>query len=283
LTIDWVVTPSDWYGGGAFIAIAFDRSELDARERAVYQKERLLLLGEVSTGLAHEMAQPLTVLNVAATILKSDGASASDRESAQRQLLLAADRVRRTVERMKVFARHDSSSGIRRVFSVNGAVESALSLTRNDLVMNGVELTSRIADDDMTAYGDGAMFEQVLLNLIFNARDALRGAPNAEHKTIAVTACIMPDNTVRIRVADTGPGIAMSIRDRIFEPFFTTKSDGTGLGLALSFGIVKEMGGTIEIVESDRGATFQVELPRVQEAGHEYNDVQLHEERLQEA
>jgi C4-dicarboxylate-specific signal transduction histidine kinase len=242
------------------IAIGFDRTELEQHEHAIYQKARLTMIGEMSTSLAHEMAQPLSVINLASNLIRNPKVPEEGKEEARERLMLAAERVKRTVDRMKIFARKgpvDASEA----FAVRDAIESTVALTMTDLKFAGIDLTTELNFSDVTARGSNILLEQVLLNLIMNARDAILGTEHHGAGIIVVRAERLSPDQLLIVVSDNGPGIPKEIHSRLFEPFFTTKEGGTGLGLALAHGIVRDMGGTIRIRDQEVGAGIEIRLP----------------------
>lgn len=261
-TILWSVAPADWVSRTSRLAVGFDRTEIEASERALYQKARLTTLGEMSTGLAHELAQPLTVISFASNMLAKGGAP--EQRDLIELLSVAAKRVAGTVERMKVFGRRDAV-GAKTRFNMRDCCENVRLLTENELKSASIELTVSMPDGDLIAAGDGTLIEQVLLNLVLNARDAINNAsPAVELRQVRISAGRLNGHSLYLRVADSGPGISAAVRERLFQPFYTTKSNGSGLGLALSYGIVAELGGSIRAVEVDQGATFEIVLPLVQ-------------------
>ena len=114
--------------------------------------------------------------------------------------------------------------------------------------------------------GDALLFEQVILNLVLNSRDVICAVEDSapDRREILISLSERDDKEVSIEVRDYGSGIPVTLRTRIFDPFFTTKPTGTGLGLALSFGIMRDMGGSIQLVDSDVGACFRLTLRAAQ-------------------
>jgi len=173
------------------------------------------------------------------------------------------------VERMKVFGRFGGvATG--QFFEVTESVNSVLLLTQNASLLANIAVNVRGGSTPLFARGEALLFEQVLLNLMLNARDALLSQPQDPDKpreiTIELSRMPVADGTmVSIKVSDTGPGIPDAVATRIFEPFFTTKTNGTGLGLALSFGIIEEMGGSLHLLKSTGGACFEVRLPEAEQ------------------
>ena len=238
------------------------RKELEAQ---LIQSSKMATLGEMATGVAHELNQPLNVIRMAAANsrakLEKDGADAA-------YLLRKLDRIEEQIARaaeitdhMRVFGR--KSSGGLAPIKLGEVVRNCIVLVGEPLRHAEISLINNIPDDAPMVMGHRIQLEQVLLNLINNAKDALlsRGvhAPwirlDLEQDEHA--------GTTSITVADNGEGIDENILNRVFEPFFTTKDvgEGTGLGLSISFGIVESMGGEIHADNTQDGALFTVILP----------------------
>jgi C4-dicarboxylate-specific signal transduction histidine kinase len=140
-------------------------------------------------------------------------------------------------------------------------VERAISLMHEQLRLRQIELRLQFPSEEVLVFGNAIQLEQVMINLLTNARDALAGAAQ---KLITI-ACTMEPDKVELRVCDTGPGIPPDFEKRIFDPFFTTKEVGVGMGLGLSitYGIIKDHEGTIEVENHPgEGAHFLIQLPR---------------------
>jgi signal transduction histidine kinase len=143
---------------------------------------------------------------------------------------------------------------------LNDVIEDSLVLVDHQLGINHIQLEKNLADDLPSVRGDANQLIQVLMNILINAQQAMDGEPGH----ITVTSSSPDGGTVEIRITDTGPGIPEEIRKKIFEPFFTTKDagKGTGLGMAVTYGIIKDHGGDIRIEsELGNGATFIITLP----------------------
>lgn len=223
----------------------------------IQRASRLYALGEVAAGVTHEMRNVLQgafgYLDLARrrlTPLPPDAARYLDEaqaccENAMRIIRQTLDLARRPDQQREPVALAD----------VAGRVAQ---LKAFDLRRDGIRLRLQVPAWLPPVMGSAFQLQQVLLNLIANAHDALRGRPGA--RDIVVTATAHADEIV-LEVADTGPGIPGDALPRLFEPFFTTKSAGTGLGLAISAGIVHELGGRITARNGERGAVFQIVLP----------------------
>ncbi len=254
----WTMTLADWVSADAVIAIGFDRTEVEKAEHALYQKSRLVSLGEIVTSISHELAQPLTVISFAASMIAKGSGSA---DSEMHELLMkASERVARTVNRMKLFGRQsENGTG---VFTLRDCVETVEALMQNDLKLARINLVIEPSEEEVIVSGDLVLFEQVLLNLLLNGRDAINENGWKEgQEELRISFGRRGDGMAFVRVSDTGPGIPNEIASRIFDPFFTTKKNGTGLGLSLSFGTVRQMGGGISMSSTDKGAVFEVIVP----------------------
>src|SRR2546430_3084671 len=150
----------------------------------------------------------------------------------------------------------------RRHVMLDDLIEKVLALTAADLRLESVKVNLDMAADLPPVWADGHQLQQVLVNLVTNAKQAMAELPEAERRLKLTTRALGPDR-VRITVEDTGPGISAEVLPKIFDPFVTTKgSAGTGLGLSISYGIIREHGGQITAdSRPGRGATFTIDLP----------------------
>jgi len=261
-TVFWVLAAAPWIAEGYILAMGFDRTEQEQQEQLLHQRARLTQLGEMAAGLSHEMAQPLSVIGFAASIIRSSKSGREDDEIVN-VLERGVNRLTSTVTKMKMFSRRRFETTID-AFDVVNSIEAALSLISNDLILRSVRIDLHFPTGVIYAYGDGLQFEQVILNLLLNSRDALESVATevGSENLIEISVDAEDDKTVRIIVSDNGPGIPSSIADRIFEPFVTTKASGTGLGLALSYSMIQQMGGRLSLLRGLKGCHFEVALPR---------------------
>ncbi|NVZ82042.1 PAS domain-containing protein [Pseudomonas yamanorum] len=252
-------------------AVGRDNTEVRRSQQQLTQSAKMATLGEMATGLAHEINQPLNVMRMAiVNVLKrlSNGDAQIDYLTEKLQRIDAqVQRAARVVDHMRVFGRRSEVE--QQPFNPAQAVEGTLSLLSEGLRGKGVEL--RVVPPDVTVQVKGYVdqLEQVLINLMVNARDALLSKREHNHDLQPwISVQIEHDSRhVRIWVEDNGGGIDPRLLERIFEPFFTTKpiGVGTGLGLSVSYGIVENMGGRLSVANSEHGARFCVELPVVSE------------------
>lgn len=264
------------YGPGRIAALVRDvtvqkneEAERKRREERLMQTEKLLSLGELTAGLAHEINQPLTALSLGlsnAMLLASP--ERMDAAKVREKLARLTENVKRIsslMEHVRTFSREQKSTDAG-VCNVAEAVDGALSLVRvqyeNDLVSFSV-----LHDEPLAVLGNRYRFEQVLLNLLTNARDSLaEKARGVKFKKEIIIRVYADGAKAVISVRDNGMGISPVGMRRLFEPFFTTKpvGKGTGLGLSVSYGIIRDMNGTIE-AQSEEGqfAEFIITLPLV--------------------
>jgi two-component system NtrC family sensor kinase len=241
--------------------------ELNARieaqrsaENRLIQAAKLAAVGEMAAGIAHELNNPLTtVIGFSELVLEElpqDSIYRSELEMVSREAHRASDVVRRLLD----FSRQGERTRIRA--DLNEVVNDVVALTRHLIQTNGVNLTLELDDGLPWVSIDHNQMKQVLLNLIHNALQAM---PKGGELLVITHAAKREDRDwVIMAVKDSGIGIQPADQERVFEPFFTTKGDrgGTGLGLSVTYGIVTDHGGTIEISsEPNKGSTFAVWLP----------------------
>ncbi len=226
--------------------------------RQIIQHEKLLAVGQLAGGVAHEINNPLGGILAFSQLMQRDaGRSPEDLESL-RDIELAALRCKRIVESLLKFSRRAPAGRLR--FDVNRPVEDALTLFRSKLKeYDHANLVVELAPDLPPVLGDHGELEQVVLNLLVNAVQALKDGAG----TVRVSTTLV-EGAVRIRVEDDGTGIDPLHLPHIFEPTFTTKppGEGTGFGLAIAWSIAASHGGQIEVAsDKGQGATFTVTLP----------------------
>jgi two-component system sensor kinase FixL len=175
------------------------------------------------------------------------------------EVVQQAERAGDVLDRLREFVRGGEYR--RALTEVEPLIDAALSLTRVEAAQREVEIAARIDPGLPAVLADRVQIEQVLVNLVRNAMDAMEAA-NSEQRSIAVEARRKGNRAIEISVADTGPGVAAEVADTIFDPFVTTKPLGMGMGLSISRSIVESHGGSLRMVRSDRsGAIFIVDLP----------------------
>jgi two-component system C4-dicarboxylate transport sensor histidine kinase DctB len=238
------------------------RAEKTLREAQdeLVQAGKLAVLGQLSTGIAHELNQPLAALRTlsanAARFLERGDTNTTHANLGRIADLV--DRMGRITAQLRNFAR--KSSGQSAPVSLTHAIDNALALLDARIRRNGIAIERSSPVDEPVVFCDANRLEQVLINLIGNALDAMAGQPQPRLDLHWERA----DGMARLHVRDYGPGLSGEAQAKLFEPFFTTKpaGDGLGLGLAISAGIVRDFGGTLQGANHpDGGAFFTLELP----------------------
>ena len=223
------------------------------------QSEKLSAVGELIAGVAHELNNPLASVMGYAQLLQGECGPGSQTEHDLDRIYLQAQRAAGVVEKLLTFARQREPE--RALVDANEVLQTTLDFRSYELAVNRVRLETDLTDEELPVLADSNQLQQVFLNVINNAQDAVveyRG-----HGTLTVTTKQVGD-VARIEFTDDGPGVAPSVMNRIFDPFFTTKAvgRGTGLGLSICYGIVREHGGRVWAESPPgSGATFIVELP----------------------
>ena len=263
------VEPFRRSAGGAVISHVDVTRRRQAEDEARRQREvlahtlRITTLGELAASLAHEINQPLAaiVTNAQATtrLLDAGSAMTQDVRAALRDIAADGKRASEIIRRLRALFRKEQVP--LRPLNVNELTAEALSLVDGDLARKAIEIRSAYDPALPPVPVDPVQIQQVILNLVINASEAIAAA-NDGPRVITVATAPRATDRVEISVADTGVGAARDELERMFEPFVTTKSDGLGMGLAISRSIVQAHGGKIwATVNADRGLTMHIEVP----------------------
>ena len=244
--------------------------ELKNREKALkdlygqlVQSEKMAAFGSLGAGIAHEVKNPLAgILGI--TQLSLRGVESGHLLEKNLKIIeKETKRCKSIIENLLRFARQEQVE-----FSevdVTQVMADALAIVDHQLGINSIKVEQDLEKGMRTCRGNANQLQQVLMNLMINAQQAMAGAPG----TVKLSARKVDRGALELRVSDTGPGIAKDIQQRIFDPFFTTKpaGQGTGLGLSVTYGIIKEHGGEIRLESGEgEGATFIITLPPSAEA-----------------
>jgi PAS domain S-box-containing protein len=238
-----------------------DRYELQSSRQALAHVTRISMMGELAASLAHELAQPLTAITTnvqAAQSFMSDGVmDAAELRTMVDDIAQAGNRAGEVIQRMRSLARKGDFEVT--PLDVSSVVREVSVLLQTDTIVRGVHL-SMTHGAGLTVRGDRVQLQQVMLNLLLNAFDAVKELPASEREVTVHAE--RKDDTVHVRVSDCGPGLSAESLDKAFTPFFTSKRDGVGLGLSISRSIIEAHGGRLTAVNNPfRGATFEFTLP----------------------
>lgn len=226
----------------------------------LYHAEKLASIGLLVSGVAHEINNPLTG-TIAYTELLSMKVSDEGVKAELKKILDSAERCKKIVDNLLTFSRQRTPS--KSLESINDIIDRAIDLRSYWLKSNNVQIL-REYDPLSTVFVDAQQIQQVVLNLLLNAEQAIAGSGQRKGVITFRTRSNKESRSVSIQVIDSGPGVPLKVASKIFDPFFTTKpvGVGTGLGLSISHGIVTEHGGTISFYNAEGGgAVFTIELP----------------------
>ena len=240
-----------------------DVTQREHMEEQMSQTEKLTSLGLLAAGVAHEVNTPLAVISNYIQMLAKQMPESDPRHSIIEKIVKQTFRASEIVNNLLNFSRTGAAE-IANV-DVNHVVEETLSLVAHPLKTSQIQVVKNLGDGLPAVRGSANKLQQVFLNLFLNARDAMPSGGILEVRTSA------HNGSVEIEVVDTGAGIPREHINRIFDPFFTTKSSGrgTGLGLSVSYGIIKEHAGKVDVRSAPgKGTSFHVELPAVRKPVH---------------
>ena len=232
---------------------------LEQKQEQLIQSKKMASIGTFSSGIAHEINNPLNNISLSADMLMEE-LDELDREEMKEileDIMGQTERASKIVRNLLDFSRAHATE--MEPLHIEEVLEKTKNLIVNELRIHKIALETEIGDNLPPVCGDFQKLQQVFLNLIINAEQAI-----GEYGRIALKARLTSDDTIRIDVSDTGPGIDQQHLERIFDPFFTTKEagKGTGLGLAIVYGIVEKHGGYVEVASKlGEGTTFSVYLP----------------------
>lgn len=277
------LSPSEFSGQKVLLVTTSDMTKRLETEQQLIQASKMATLGEMATGMAHELNQPLTVIKTAASFIRRK----IDRGETLASEILATltveidahvDRASKIINHLREFGRKPEMK--LEPVDVGEVLKRALDIFSQQLKLREIEVLQEIEPDLPPVMADAGRLEQVFINMLINARDAIEekwnekqaGAPAPQGEKRITLKAGLTGGRVRVEIADTGCGIPTGVKNKIFEPFFTTKrvGKGTGLGLSISYGIIQDCGGTIQ-AESEPGAgtRFIIALPVLLETRNE--------------
>jgi len=240
-----------------------DLTDRVSLEDQLAQAEKLSSIGLLAAGVAHEVNTPLAVIASQGQLLLRQVAPDDPQSRTVEKIVKQAFRASEIVNSLLKFSRVSGSEFAE--LNINRIIQETLSLVEPMLKTSHVQINLQLASKLPAVSGNYGKLQQVFMNLLVNARDAM---PSGGELTLVTE---QEDSVVRVEVCDTGIGIAPDHLNKIFDPFFTTKAKnrGTGLGLAVSYGIIREHGGTVEVESrSGHGSTFRLEFPALRKTVH---------------
>jgi two-component system NtrC family sensor kinase len=265
LTLNVSITPLVSKSGDRIgrLLLFDDVTQRERMEEQMSQTEKLTSLGLLAAGVAHEVNTPLAVISNYIQMLAKQMPENDPRHSIIEKIVKQTFRASEIVNNLLNFSRTGAAE-ISNV-DVNHVVEETLSLVSHPLKTSQIQVVKNLGDGLPAVRGSANKLQQVFLNLFLNARDAMPSGGILEVRTSA------HNGSVEIEVVDTGAGIPREHIHRIFDPFFTTKANGrgTGLGLSVTYGIIKEHAGKVDVRSAPgKGTSFHVEFPAVRKAVH---------------
>lgn len=269
------ISPSEYPGEKVYLVTTSDITQRLETEQQLIQASKMATLGEMATGVAHELNQPLSVIKTASRFFMK---KINKREKIADDVLLTmaeeidsyVDRATKIINHMRQFGRQ--SDIILEKVQLNETLKKALEILGQQLKVRGIELIWNLEPDLPPILADADRLEQVFINLLINARDAIdekwQSHPHQKGEKQITIKTQSDSQWITVTISDTGAGIPDAILERIFEPFFTTKKvgQGTGLGLSISYGIIRDLKGSIRVFSrKDKGASFLIKFPSVNE------------------
>jgi histidine kinase len=265
------ISSSEYAGQEVLLVTTSDITKRLTAEQQLIQASKMATLGEMATGVAHELNQPLSVIKTSSSFIikkvrKNETIQDEILKTMAEEIDSHVDRASKIINHMREFGR--KSDVKKETVLINETLEKALEIFRQQLKLREINIVKELEKDLPPILADPNRLEQVFINLLINARDAIE-EKSGKTDQVCVTKEIflgtsLKNGMVNVEVKDTGTGIPKPILDKIFEPFFTTKNvgKGTGLGLSISYGILQDYGGRIKVETTEgEGSTFIIQFP----------------------
>lgn len=263
--VNCLTSPIEFQDKNAQLLITIDMTEAKELERLLLVQDKMASLGHVSAGIAHEIRNPLSGININLRTIEKNFHKTEKLDKVENSIEAiqsASNKIESVIRRVMNFAKPTEPKF--KLIELSGPLNEALGLTRVTLNKKGITLQKDFADGLPRCYAEPHLIEEVILNLLNNGAEAL--APLDGERCIRIQTRQQEDEIV-LSVEDNGPGIPRDIREKIFEPFFTTKQNSTGIGLSLCHRILTDHRGTLKVSRSDLGgAHFEIRLPIAMEA-----------------
>lgn len=258
--VNCITSPIEFHDKDAQLLITIDMTEAKDLERLLLVQDKMASLGHVSAGIAHEIRNPLSGININLRTIEKNFENLDKRvkvENSIEAIQSASGKIESVIRRVMNFAKPTEPKF--KLIDINGPVGEALELTRVTLNKKGITLESIFTDDLPHCRAEPHLIEEVILNLLNNSAEALHAVDN--DRLIRMQTRLQ-GNEIVLSIEDNGPGIPRDIREKIFEPFFTTKQNSTGIGLSLCHRILTDHNGTLKVSRSELGgAYFEMLIP----------------------
>jgi len=229
---------------------------LEQAQKQLIQSEKMASIGQLAAGVAHELNNPLGTITLFAGLLQKELANNKKYTKDLELIAIEAERAAKIVKDLLGFSRETKLKP--GPVNINSIIEGALSLLLKQSIFYNIKVEKHLDPSLPSTFADGDLLKQVIFNIVLNGAQAMDGRGILTIKSMAVNS----NRKIQIQISDTGRGIPKEHLPRLFDPFFTTKEKGTGLGLALAYGIVAKHKGTIEIdSKKGQGTTFFINLP----------------------
>jgi len=250
----------EYHGKESILLNIVDMTKIMELEQLLFRQDKMASLGRVAAGIAHEIRNPLSGINIYLDAMEKVVDKPDSRQKVDQiigQLKSASRKIESVIKKVMDFAKPAEPKLA--LVHINQPIKDALNLTAVTLRKSGISIETRLNDHLPLCYADPNLIEEAVLNLINNAAESMaRMETGKEIRVLSGTS----ETEIFVEVSDSGPGVPRELRSKVFDPFFTTKNDGTGIGLSLCHRIVSDHKGTLSIVDSDLGgARFRIEIP----------------------
>jgi len=246
--------------------------DLEKTQAMLIRSEKLASMGALSAGVAHEIKNPLNIISTIVQLLAMEDGLSEEKDNEYKKILQQVDRTVKITENLRDFAKEREPEKTN--IDLNELLNRTLKLVEYEMKVENVSLIREFTDQSTHFFGDPSQLSQVFLNIINNARESMNEKQQSKRKSVGKSVewealltvkTEITDNSIFIMFQDTGCGISPDVIDNVFDPFFSTKEKGTGLGMSISYGIIENHNGTMEIdSKQGEGATFIITLPRDQ-------------------
>jgi two-component system sensor histidine kinase HydH len=239
---------------GCSVVVLTDITEIHRLQQELLKMDKLATVGELTSGIAHEIRNPLAGIKTTAQALKGEMPENDHRTAYISRIIIETDRLNKLLLNFFDFAKPKEMN--LRACDLKKVIEDAVFMVQDGLHQSHVQVMEFYPPGQVKVLADSDMLQQVLINIFINAIQAMQSGGRME------VHLADKGSAVEISVRDTGKGIPENIRSRIFDPFFTTKPKGIGLGLSISYRLMKMHSGSIAFVSGPQGTTFTVTLPK---------------------